>query len=80
MANQFCGMAKKVMIFNNFSNYSPHFMKKEFTEEEIYSIDQQFRDRIKEQEAESRRKFFLLLIITLGLLMTGAVIGLILSK
>lgn len=62
-------MAQKVMTFKT------NYMKKEFSEEEIYDIDKRFRDRIKEQEQEAKRVFYKALLIVLALMLVSGIIG-----
>lgn len=52
----------------------------EFDEEEIFKIEEDFRKLAHKQYQDSRRLFFWLLLIFLGLLFVGALIGLILSQ
>lgn len=55
-------------------------MKKEFTEEEIYQIEEDFRKLANKQYQDSRRMFFRLVVIVLGILFVGFILGIILSK
>lgn len=49
---------------------------KEYSEQEIFDIDSQFKNKIKEQQAEAKRFFLKLLLAVLTLLAIGFIIGL----
>ena len=53
---------------------------KEYSEQEIYDIDSQFKARIKEQQAEAKRFFLKLLLIALAILAAGFFIGIAVAK
>ena len=55
-------------------------MKKQFTEEDIYQIEDDFLKLAHKQYHDSRRMFFRLLVTVLLILFVGALIGLILAK
>lgn len=52
----------------------------EFDEEEIFKIEEDFRKLAHKQYRDSRRFFFRLVMIVLGILFVGFLIGLIMSK
>lgn len=52
----------------------------EFDEEEIFKIEEDFRKLAHKQYQDSRRFFFRLVMIVLGILFAGFLIGLIVSK
>ena len=53
---------------------------KEFTEEEIFKIEEDFRKLAHKQYQDSRRFFFRIVMIVLGILFVGFLIGLVVSK
>jgi hypothetical protein len=55
-------------------------MKKEFTEEEVYRIEQDFKNLAHKQYEDSRRLFFRIVLIVLGILFAGFLLGLFVSK
>lgn len=55
-------------------------MKKEFTEQEIYDTEKEFKDFVYKQYRRERIFFFKLLVTVLGLIALGFLVCLILMK